>query len=154
VFRTAKSYAEEAVQAADGGNIAHAIWLIENAFSVAGDDITKGKIKVISDTIIPDSGFVSIIRESNIQMGLVSKMLSDRNSLVAEEWMLVVSSLSSTYSLKRFCERSSRHCSIPLLESVMRQLDEATDHFTYGPFQNQLRAARRRYPNPLPAPLS
>ncbi len=152
VSRTAESYLNEAALFATQGNVLHAIWLTENAFSAATDAAEAHRIESLAIKVT-NAALHDAISDCSRQLKAVSRMLSNTDGLVAEEWMLIVSTLSSAYALTRFVKRTGRKYTVPVFDTVIRELQEATDNFTHATFLRQLRAARRRYPNPLPPPL-
>lgn len=143
----------EALEAIRSDDSLFAIWMIENA---AEKGLDAGDMSRLMNAMSADAGAYAlskILPEVSRELETVIDLCQSSEDLSGEEWMVVVSYLSTAFAVKRYAERL--HCTINLflLEVATRAVEKATNHFCHPAFRAALREARRRYPNPLPPPL-
>lgn len=139
----------EAMTFISTNEVSHSIWLLEKASiltqSSADEDAVKSTESAISSDIL-----LSELDKCRPSILTVRRVLEYSSTLEPEEWLLVVTELSSAYVLIRFCKRRGFFPNVDWFEEAMRDLAEVTFNYTYEPFLRQLRCARRKHPNPLP----
>jgi hypothetical protein len=146
-----KGWIEESQEHAEKHNFAYAIWLVENAIDLTSEEYVRQLAEFTFKISELD------LREESLRCDLIidriERLLVDSRDLLPEEWMLIVSDLSSCYAIYRFIKRMSYLVALPRLDSVVTKLMAETDEFALASFRCQLDEARSRYPNPLPPPL-
>lgn len=144
----AKLMAEEAEQYAAEGDLAFAIWLAENAIEISDvEEIRRASPITFSITEGELNKVIDICRQLITRL---NKMIDNFEHLSSEEWLLVISDLSSCYSVARFAGRMPYDTNDLKLDSIVDRLSAVTKEFSLPVFCHQLRQARSRYPNPLP----
>lgn len=146
----AGKYIEEAVAALDDGDACFAIWLAENAAELsAGDDPD-----LLSFRAKLDAGRIAdAAEEANSDLRRTMRLLPRADRLIYEEWVLVITDLSTAHAIERFAARAGVPAAIPLAAPAMALLGEKTGGFTRAEFRLALDEVRQRNPNPLPPPL-
>lgn len=147
----ARRFAEDSEECAAQGKFSYAIWLAENAIELSD----AADVEEVATTTfrIAENDLRDAVTACELIIGRLEKLINNHAGLLPEEWALVISDLSTCYSIFRFLQRMPYCIATPNLDPIMTKLTSVTDDFSLRSFRCQLDAARARFPNPLPPPL-
>jgi hypothetical protein len=133
---------------------ADAIFMVENEIErFKYDPNSIREIYRIADSIISDRDIGRALAMSLDELNQADRMMHYGSNMDLDEWMLIITIISSCYctnvfSLRRGCTPQEER-----LASSIEKLRSFTSGFRNNDFQRALSSARRHNPNPLPHPL-
>lgn len=150
-MKAVRTYVFDATNAIKDGRIEHAVWCMENAYSISSEN--EKKYLELTSSLISEDNFIVALESVRKTVRRVQAMLDYQATLSKEEWILILTELSTAYAFTRFNERRNWKHKLPELSDLMESLRLATDSFTNPDIRSQLKGMRRYNPNPLPSPL-
>lgn len=150
-MKAVRAYVSDATNAIKDGRIEHAVWCIENAYSICNEN--EKKCLELTSSLISEEDFIIALKNIRKVVRRIQDMLDYRATLSKEEWILILTELSTAYAFARLNERRNWKHKLPELSDLMESLRLATDNFTNPDIRSQLKGMRRYNPNPLPPPL-
>ena len=150
-MKSVHSYLSDATDAIKGGRIEHAVWCIENAYSICSEN-ERALVDLTSELILEDE-FRSALDKFRLTVAKIGVMLDYHASLSKEEWVVLLTELSTAYAFESINKRRNWNHKIPEISYLMESLRLATDNFTNPDIRSRIQGMRRYNPNPLPPPL-
>lgn len=151
-MRTVREYLLDATRSIEEQNFHHAVWLIENAYCLLGEGKYEKELRQISSLINQDSFLIASqdIRESLRRANFI---LQYNANIMPEEWIMILTEISTAYSFTRFSNRRNWRLELEELDELMESLRSISNDFQDSSIKSRIKGMRRNNPNPLPAPL-
>jgi hypothetical protein len=150
-MKPARKYLESAADSIKKANIEYTIWCIENAYCV-DDGCSEEEIEAISHMIHKDD-FKRAVANLKDTLSRLRRMLDYSSTLSGEEWVMILTELSTAYACVRFSERRKLEHDLYEISEIMDRIRIMTKNFTDPDIISQVKGMRRYNPNPLPPPL-
>jgi hypothetical protein len=133
-------------------NFAYKIWLIENAYHILESDDYEGlqAIDQQARSIANEDICIAVLQVTS-DLEQANSILSYVADLSSEEWLLVMSHISSAHCVQKFIGKIGRKFDNISLAEAMSKSRKILSDLPPSAYEAGLRNLRRNYPNPLPA---